>query len=294
MNTLSRFDPVTAAGILARAAAFVDDDSNPVAAGKISDEEQVRDVLIREFKIRLGVSETDTSDSARELVSHALDIESERLLEPTDVDATLDVLAQKGSLPTDLYRVVFETNLANKFGHRFETEKRIVQQTIHSAEQEQHFGSPGDQSDNTLISLFAKFYSSPKYPGKSFMYLVSGQRYGRTLLVAQAWRLYVDTIDLSNVTDLLSMLRRFTDRFGVKLQLGDQAGFFLQTELPIQDSRLEFKVKILGKTVRRDSDVMLCQFGARKAGSTTATVITMGIDIDKYLKSVSERGWDIF
>lgn len=291
LDSLANFDPITAAGILARTAAFIDDEWNPsVREGRIVDEALVRASVLRELRARLGLSEDELSSDIRHRLAAELDSESESLLTPVDEDAALQSLGQKGALPSDLYKIYFDGGLKGNLGIKFEVEAHLIQDTVREAEREQHFDALGSEGKATLISLFSRFYPNSKFPGRGFTFLVAGQRNGLNLNVTQAWRLYADLIDVSAAKDLLGVLKLFTDHFGYPVRVGDRVGSFLQLDIPEVDGTTRYSVEI-EPPKNKGERIATHQFGAKSQAEGTTKLIAMGVNVGKYIKLVNSRGW---
>ncbi len=296
---ISSFDPVSAAGILARASMHLDDDANPAGEGRVAGEAEIRDRIMRQLRAFLGVRESDTSEHTRALLVDALDEAAEELLSPTDEQATLASLSNKGELPSDLYLVVLDSAVQEYLGSHFESESILVRQTVQSPDREQHFnaGADGEQGatdvKNTLISLFSRFFLS-KFPARSFTLLVTGQRYGMTMRVVQALRIYSDVVDLNGTKDLLDMLQRFTNRFGTDVAINDSkpSAFLVSEHTPDADNKLSWDFAIQKSEAKGDR-IWVSQFGGRLPGQNAFKAITTAINLDKYLRFVGSRGWEI-
>jgi hypothetical protein len=292
LNSLSRFDPITAAGILARAALALDDESNPAAKSVLQGEPAIRERLFHEIRKFLGVSDGDRSDQAKARIADALDEASDELL-VSDDNAVLRALAERGDLPSDLYQVSIYKSLAEVLGRHLANEEKIIKETVRAPEKEQHFGAAEgpDSEDGEMLSLFVRTFPN-KYPAKGFTLLVAGQRYGTLLQVVQAWRLYPDLIDLADAKDPLGMMRRFAEAYGVPINVNGEIGVFLYSETPETKDGFSWNIKTVDKGGRA-SKVMLCQFGAKKPGADVVHAISMGIDLVKYTKAMNAKGWSI-
>lgn len=226
ISTLSKFDAVTAAGILARAALALTDSGNPVAAETVVDEADIRRRIVSEIKARLGVDPADESEETRILVGEQLDEESDQLLGPTDDTMALTHLSERGELPGDLYDVEILPYIAEIHGKYFADERKLVEATVHAADREEHFGMPESAGDGVLMSLFAKVFASV-YERKTFMMLVVGRRRGLVFEVHQAWRIYAKTDALNLTAPLIGILRAFSERFGAPVECEGKTGSFI-------------------------------------------------------------------
>ena len=288
INSLTDFDPLTAAGILARAALSVADRSNPDAASVVPDEHRIRERILLETRQQYGIADDDSEDS-RERLCDALDAESDALLGSADEFQVLERLALKGDLPSDLYQIIVVKNIKDCYGKKYLEEEQNIKETVRSPDIEKHYGSPGDPEDHRLISLFARTFRD-KYPARSFVMLVAGERKGLILTIFQAWRVYPEDVNLIGADSPLEMLRRFALVFGTDVTVGKETGrFMLQSgirdgvPIPVHG----FIAPIAGKSRRQ---VNVTHFSWKTADGSK-DILTVGIDLDKYRDALKKRGW---
>lgn len=298
LSTLEKFDKVTAAGILARAAIAADDEVNPAAAIRLPDENSIRSAVWDELRRELGIRSDDDSPSTVERVVDAIDAEIEKLIEAPDTDAALQKLSARGELPSDLYDVMVSPSIQEFHGDKFFREYSLIAETVHDPDQEQHFGIPKDDNGPALVSLFAKHYPNENRL-RSFTLLVAGQRDGLRLAVHQAWRLYFDRVDMVGIKDLVDMLRRFANAFGVDFLLnGKPTRFALMAEIK-QGERfnallnVNHKTKIDGRgRVRIEQrKIEFTWFHQDRPNSKSAAALAVAIDMDKYRSALKDRGY---
>jgi hypothetical protein len=214
IEALDKFDPRTAVGILARAALALEGAGNPAAEPKIPDEEIIRDALLREARTRLGIGLRDNRPEVLERLGDWLDQESDLLIGPPDVQSALARLAAEGTLPSDLYQLNIIPQVMGVYGQNFEFERRLIEKTVRSPDQEYHYGAPvGNEPIPAMISLFARGFETP-WPFKNFMMLVCGLRAGTILHVHQAWRIYPSLFNIDDAKTLVNVLRCFADYYG--------------------------------------------------------------------------------
>lgn len=238
ITRLEEFDKVTAAGILARAALALEDQLNPAAAPTVPDEERIRAAIVGEIRKHIGA--TDDSLETRERLGDALDEERDALIGPVNSEAALERLAFKGELPSDLYSIEIIPNIKEFLGVKFPAEELLIHQTIKEFDQEQHFGPPKQDNEPSLISIFVKTFAGA-YPGQSFVMLVAAARVNTTLYVHQAWRIYLEEVNLNGAKTPTDMLRRFSEKYGADLKIEGQHGAFMMVaELP-RNIRLPFE-----------------------------------------------------
>jgi hypothetical protein len=298
ISALSEFDKVTAAGLLARAALAMQHQENPAVAYKLPNEERLRQAVFTEARQVLGVPQDDDSPQTLERLGDILDSESESLIGPVDSEAALTRLAEKGELPSDLFQIEVIDDIKDFHGKRYPAELELIQKTVRSPDQEQHFGPPDAAPGKpVLISLFAKHFPN-QYPLRSFTMLVVGQRNGLVLYVHQAWRIYADVVDLNGIKDLVDMLRRFSDVFGVEIELGDQKGrFILLADLPAGTTSLEASMRVKPEYDRfsprasRRTYTMTMLTQSHPGGATQQAALAVGIDFTRYAGLLKNRGW---
>jgi hypothetical protein len=292
--TLSRYDRITAAGILARAAFSLDgaEYGNPAAIPQDDEEVKVRQRLFVEARAILGLEELDNSQSSLERVSDLLDQESDAILEPVDEEQTLKKLADKGDLPSDLFNIQYSNVLIDILKEDFIDEQFFISETIKKADQFQNLEPGQDEGeDSFMISLFAKQFKG-KYPINNFTMLVAGQRSGLNFHVMQAWRISPHLVDTSGSPQLVDLLRRFADVFGIEMTVGKKrAKFFYSAEIPPDfkfESSLELSSAPKYKTSKstKKSEIAVTQiFQKAHTGRSTHAALVMAIDVVKYNRS---------
>lgn len=294
ISSLSRFDNITAAGILARAAIYLEDKDNPAAANKFPHESSIRESILNDIRKTLGISPDDMSNEALDKVGDALDNECDVLLGEANDHETLLRLSNKGELPSDLYEINIALNINDFFGKKYDVEKKLIEKTIRLPDNEQHYGPPENPGDPFLISLFAKHFPN-KYPNNSFTMLVAGERNGTLLTIHQAWRIYKDSICLEGNTDLVDMLRRFAEKFGSEIIFNGKKGhFFLTGDVP-NNSPLKYEIVLIDsehKPKKKRAEVVSTHFiQNRPSGSSQQAALIIAIDLIKYKRLLKSHGW---
>jgi hypothetical protein len=290
-TAIGKFDRVTAAGILARAALAVENKDNPAAQPTVPNEAVIRSKVIEDISRRYGISPSDTKES-REQLCDALDKESDELLDPINAEAALERLAESGDLPSDLYKVAIVPNVEQIYGSKFPKEKQLIEETVHAPDLEQHYGPPKTPEDPHLISLFTKTFHD-KYPLRSFIMLVAGERKELTLTVYQAWRLYPSDINLTDVSSPLEMLKRFAGVFGTDVSTGNQHGSVILIGDVPDGGQLVFQGKVPEPMKGRSSRTFtFSYFVQQRAGiGGRRAALLVAIDLDKYRDALADHGW---
>ncbi len=283
ISVISKFDHKTAAGILARTALAITDYGNPASIARIPDEERIRETLLSEIRSKLQITSNDQSEGSIDRIAEQLDIESDKLIGAIDEKSVLSSMAAKGYIPSDLFEVSVIDQVKEIYGKNYASEELNILSTVKSPDQEQHYGTPSSPEQPFLISLFAKNFEN-KFPLKSYTLLVVGQRNGLQLSVHQVWRVYHDRVDLSNITDLIDMLQRFSDKFGAEIEVGGVKGHFFR-ELNFEKSapftnRLKFKFLSDGKLIEDPKRLITFTAFTQNEPSTGKVTSAMALAID--------------
>ncbi|WP_348698472.1 hypothetical protein [Duganella fentianensis] len=297
--SLSGFDNLTAAGILARMALALDDDGNPAALDRLPDEIDIRQRVRAELYEHLGLRIDDNSEEAVERFTDALDVASDSLLGPLALEDALIGMSRKGQLPSDLYHIRVLEPVEEIYGEKWPAEYDRLEATIRLPDQEQHYGEPEPGTDGHLVSIFAKHFPDP-FSFRSFTLLVLGQRQGTKLTVVHVWRLYADKVDVSGVTDLLDVVRRFTNVYGEEIIINGKKGRFFETAQLSSSIATTTEIEIVPRTVidrrgrKRDASIstidIVCFQQSHPKGGKIASLI-VAIDRDKYRASLEAHGW---
>jgi len=282
---LQRYDKRTAAGILARAALELETGQG-YRGSLVEDERALRAALIAEARAKLDLKPNDQSPDVIEKIGSYLDRESERLAGAPHVASAFERLIARGDFPSDLYDIRIIPNIKQFFGKDFSREKNLIQRTVRAPTREQHFGAGDDAEAPRLVSLFARGFHTP-FPARNFTMLVAGQRGdGQALDIHMAWRLYGSRIDLGGAPDLVDLLQRFADVYGVDITLdGERGRFFLTTSHDVPATVTARLNATPGKTF---TVTRLIQRNPR-TGKTYAALV-MAIDLDLYRSTL--KHWD--
>jgi hypothetical protein len=283
---LQRYDRRTVAGIMARAALEVETGQS-YRNSLVENEQALRAAVIAETRAKLGLKPDDQSPEVIDEIGSFLDSESERLAGAPHVASVFERLIARGDFPSDLYDIRIIPNIRQFFRKDFDREKNLIERTIRGPGREQHFGVEDDVEAPRLVSLFARAFKTP-FPARNFTMLVAGQRGdGQVLDVHMAWRLYASRIDVGGAPDLVDLLRRFADIYGVDITLNGKPGrFFLTTshEVPA-------KVTVNMGTKSGKKEISVTRFVQRnpRTGKTYAALV-MAIDLDLYRSTLEH--WD--
>ncbi len=286
-ETLHRYDRRIAAGILARAAIAVETGQEyrkPI----VENERDLQLALIAEARAKLGIRADDNRPEVVNKIGAFLDDASERVSKKPDDASAIERLVERGDLPSDLYEIKIGSNVRDFFGKKFEREKELIEVTVRRPSKEQHFGVQRDPNAPRLVSLFARDFKTP-YPAKNFTLLVVGQRgKGRILNVFMAWRVYPSVVDVSGATDLIDMLRRFAEVYGVDFKLGEERGkFFLTTSQNVPKT-----VQVIGSPRGAKRTITLTHFFQHNSATQVVNSLVMAIDLTLYRKTLDRLDTD--
>jgi hypothetical protein len=207
IQAVKSFDPISAAGVLARAALSVGYVDHPVGGTTKADEHLIARV-IEEARTQLGLSVDDNDPDSFEKIADLLDAEAEKLAAPRNTESALFRLAERGDLPSDLYEINILPNVVDVYRKDFPLEKDIIETTIRSPTLEQHYGAKRKPNEPVMISLFLKSFRTT-WPLKNFWMIVAAQRVGLRLDVHQAWRVYSSAVKLDGAKTPIDWLRSF-------------------------------------------------------------------------------------
>lgn len=295
-SALSKFDPIVAAGILARAALAVTDNSNPAGEERIQNEHQIRLEILNAIRGSLGVPFDDNSPETIEKIGDALDAECELLVGTGDQKSTLSNLSSEGRIPSDLFEIEVVNNIEKFHGNKFHKEKELIDLTVKSPDQEQHYGEPIVDGAPFLISLFAKSFTN-KFPLRNFMMLVAGQRKGLALEVHQAWRIYTDLVDIHGVTSLVEILERFSNKFGAEIEVGGKIGHFFKSVKVQEDENFPPTINVQirrspsGKKLKKSLITVTSFYQQDQDDKGKNAALVVAIDLVLYEEVLKMRGW---
>jgi hypothetical protein len=288
IELLSSLDKNSASGVLARAALYLNDSSNPASSPILQDESALREEVISAAIAELGFNRDRLDGDAIERIGDYLDEQSEKLIGPPQTDAAIARMIESGDLPTDLYDVRIVDTMRTNLGKWYPKEEQLILKTVHDATRMQHYGPPIDPGQPALVSLFARRFRT-KYPFKDFTMLVAGHRGpGKELFVHIGWRIYDAYVSTEGAKDLVDLLRRFADTYGYEITLNGVSGRFFLTSEYVHNNRINVVAKGKQQIV---TVTQLRQHGPGGVGQRAALVIAT--DLEKYLSTLSKMDEEI-
>lgn len=295
---LQSYEPLTALGILSRAAFSIESDGNPAASIQLPNESIVRQAVLDEMRSNLGVLKNDLSETAIEKVSDALDAEMSKIVGDTDVDAVLEKMSEKGQVPGDLYKLNLVDGVKQVYREHWYLEQDNIFTTVRDANREQHFTPILGDQNQPLISLFSREFTE-KIPSHSFTMLVIGQRSGLDLTIHDAWKVYADEVSLIGAEDLVGILKRFSNVYGREFKLnGVSAKFLLNADIdasPAIENTIEIqnRYRLNSKRLKTfpPTEFVLTHFVGKRSDGTSYATLTFSIDLIKYRQALKRHGW---
>jgi hypothetical protein len=288
IELLSSLDKNSASGVLARAALYLNDSSNPASSPILQDESALREEVISAAIAELGFNRDRLDGDAIERIGDYLDEQSEKLIGPPQIDAAIARMIESGDLPTDLYDVRIVDAMRTNLGKWYPKEEQLILKTVRDATRMQHYGPPIDPGQPALVSLFARRFRT-KYPFKDFTMLVAGHRGpGKELFVHIGWRIYDAYVSTEGAKDLVDLLRRFADTYGYEITLNGVSGRFFLTSDYVHNNRINVVAKGRQQIV---TVTQLLQHGRGGVGQRAALVIAT--DLEKYLSTLSKMDEEI-
>lgn len=291
LKTLKDIDNKTSAGLLARTALHIKNDKNVFKRPLIENEEELRDRLFEEICQILDITEENWDDNKSNHVTDYIDSEIERLLPlKENKNEIYKRMSSNGTLPSDLYTIHVIKNIKDFYGVKnYKKEEPLIKATVQNPDNEQHFKETKDPNVPSMVSLFTKHFKT-KYPRNDFTLLVVGQRDGLVLNVHQVWRIYHDTIDTNDILSLVELLKRFSDKFGVEMEIeGEKKKFYLLGPLDYNGKvHIKFNVeKIKGTPQKFFTFSHFTEHGL--SGDIQKTSLLVAIDLNKYKQVLKSR-----
>jgi hypothetical protein len=294
LRSISAYDPITAAGILARTALSLQDYKRVGTQREIAQRDlEVTGQIISELRTRLGVHSDDNSEETIDKMADILDVESDALAGPVDQQAALLDLSADGNLPSDLFQVEITSDVVKVYEDKFVKERTLIEETVRSPDREQQYGAKGNPAEPAFVSIFMKRFANA-YAQRSFWLIVIGRRRGMVLEVGQAWRLYPDMVDLEKVAAPLDALKLFCDKFGYDVQVGNsRARLFVFAEASGTELRVSFDPD--GQMhKRKPSGIYEASgnvFWTRYADDRFEISMANCIDVTTYRSAIRKHGW---
>ncbi|CDQ09835.1 protein of unknown function [Acidithiobacillus ferrivorans] len=291
LSILDKYDKMTALGLLARAAIYIEKEEDLEENEEVQSEKYTREKIIEEIKQILEIKTDFLTEKEKSRIADFLDEKSNFIIDTQKTEEHINAMSENGTLPSDLYTVNIIENISKFCGEKFQREKDFIETTVKKADREQHYGNAENKNEPELVSLFSKYFPN-KYPFRSFTMLVIGQRRETVLHVHQAWRLYSDLIGVKVPDDknLVGLLRFFSEHFGTEVEMGGIRGKFILIADEVKDIKDgNIKLIIDQKNKRTFTVSWFTQKNERTGNSKAALVV--GIDLSKYKEYLLHHGW---
>lgn len=251
-------------------------------------EPSLKDRLLQEIRIRLGLRRDDNSPKAISRIHQYLSEEMRRAtLSKTNISEVRARIGQRGDLSPQLYQVVLADTmkLTLKFWGISQTDVEDTALFPHAVE---HLTPKGHElEDNKALSLYIKTYKLRK---KEDVYtlVVLSNREGYKQILLDAWRVYHSDVDLTKTKTPLDVLRAFVSEYGFTIRVGDKTSkMFLYEEVQVEKGK-------------KTSDLMQVETPNKEAGQASwlsegipggvRLVIALSINQEKYRADLIRHG----
>jgi hypothetical protein len=284
IQALKTYDKSFAEGMLARTFFYLDNDPVLQSLKPVENEDVIRGKVIDEICKNLNIpSALDNKQAILDYLDDELE-ESTRLDKKTEKEI-LTRLSTRGELPTDLYTVKIQDNIAVKeFMDLCENDEKRIAETIKNPDMAYNLGV------NYSASIFAKFYKE-KFEYNSFILLVVGKREGLTFTVEQVYWLYNDILSGNSFADALELLQYFVEKFGVEVDFcGKTSKLFIDV---VAKSKREFQIRFDDKKLKmsKKGEVRfsaLHLLGPTPDGESNFSIF-FAIDIEEYKDYIAKH-----
>ena len=285
LDTLQKFDPKMAEGVLAAAA--LSTAPNP-GVGETTQflqrySKQAEDIL-SEIRSRLRISPADDSVQARMAIDNILSKALQGLiLNATNTSSALNRAGQSGRLAPVIYQVIQPKSFSDLFS-TLGISANHVEDAVKHPDDHQHLMTEGLPEDAKTLSLFMKQVVS-RGDHHSRWLLVQTNRIGLQQHVQAAWIIFPTDVDLSVASAPIDALRAFVDVFGCPISVGDKKALFVDP----QQFPFDASVRIDWTGAPREHFVNFSQ-----TTNTDTRLFKVGlaycIDIPKYRASLKRHG----
>jgi hypothetical protein len=240
LPSLNRENPADVEGILANLTLGML--PNPGISHESGIPSDLRDRLIHEIRIRLGLKRDDNSPKAMSRIYELLAQEIGRAaLADVDIKEVKTRLGDRGELAPPLYKIQFMDSF--KDSERRGVAEREVEATLQSPDSVEHLHPEllGIASKRAT-SLYLKRFNNNRNPLNSYSLLGFCTRVGYVQQVGEAWRIFHSDVDLSKAKTPLDVLKSLVSKYGFEIQVGESRGaFFWHERVPIlPNTRSEF------------------------------------------------------
>jgi hypothetical protein len=204
---------------------------NPGISEEPSLSRELRDRLIHEIRIRLGLKRDDNSPKAVSKIHDYLAKEIGRVaLANVDIKEIKSRLGQRGDLASPLYKIEFTPQFVDAY-ERQGVDRTNVELTLRAPDRVEHIHPAGlGIDDDKATSLYIRLFSNSSRPLNTFTLLVACQRVGYVQRIGHAWMIFHSDVDLSRTKTPSDVLRAFVDKYGLDITVGEKTGRFFWYE----------------------------------------------------------------
>jgi hypothetical protein len=286
LETLSRYDGASARALLASASLSVGSSEYK----PLQDQGLRREILdlLAEVRQQLGINPEDNSPKAMNRLSARI---SEQLNAATFVNRSynevVERLGSRGALPISAYDVETPALVAR----RFKENSKYLSSAIKSADEVFHVPWDEYRDNNRDIgaSLFLKRQKAKRGQSEHWLMIVTTRK-GSTLEVLAPIRIFPEIVQLTEVADLIGMLRAFVDVYGVRFSIPALANNTLFIHNLIMDANFPRLPKITPDAVLsyEPEDGVYIEAGEQVLDENDGVIATrvslaFALDLGKYL-----------
>ena len=291
LKTLSKYDTKTSAGILARTAMILDDNYNPHFSKTISNEDSIRQSLLKEISDKM-IQNVDSSKRNTLIVDYI----DNQLYAMSNIQSeeAIDRLSETAYFPSDLFQIDVIKNIKDFYMESFNDEFKLISETVKNPESEFYFQNTKSSNEPLGISLFVRKFIG-NFPYNNFNLLIVGQRKSKKFVVHQAWRLYDDIMDYQELNSLINLLEIFADRFGVEVEFRNKFSNFFLNEIAISEKefKVNFKKTLLVRDKKGHTNFTVSHFTNVLEKKQKIISMLLAIDLVKYKKYLRRHNYKL-
>ncbi len=241
--------------------------------------------LLKEIRKHLRIDRDDHSPPAILSIANLLTKQiEETILGHADTSQILARAGQAGRLPPVMYTVDQPKSFSNLF-YNLGVRRNHVEDAVKHPDDYQHLMTEkATEESKDVISLFVKEIKSAKTGSNNWL-LVQCHRQGLTQIVQSAWRIFPDTIDLTQAYEPLHLLKAFVAVFGLPVSVAGKETLFIESVPYPKGPLLDWRFQAVGPDVFASIS---------QVATTDPTMIEVGIgysiNLPKYREYLAQHG----
>jgi hypothetical protein len=238
--------------------------------------------VMSEVHKKLNLSPEDKTPEARYKILNLLSNEMSRVaFSEVDEKVVKARVGQRGDLRPGLYEVIIPQSARDELA-KWGIRPNHVRSAIDNPTYFEHLLPENHGlSKDSAISLFAKEIVTGQNKIDNHFLLVLTIRRGYEQIVHWAFRIYPSDVDLSEIRSPLDMLKAFTNKYGLNIQIGTQTGKFIHLAI-VENSKIALQTELLRVLEATVSEGGLYWMTRETNVGTTEIAIAFAIDISMY------------